>query len=358
VQPVPPEVVGYFMPELRAMNIRWVKFLQADQPQVTHPYLVEQLVAEGIEPVMRVYQPFNQPYAHLGELVAQAVSMGVHYFELYNEPNLAGPAGGWQEGQSVNVERLVDLWILAARQVRAAGGHPSLPPLAAGGTVDDLVFLRQFLDGVGARGQTDLLPGAWLPVHNYFFNHPLDYPNDPVNLRSEPLTEAEIAERGLTPEQVGAIDLARRNSRLPRALGGFWVGDTIDADSNAFRKFEAYAHLFFSRFGYYLPVIGSEGGAIMGAAEDPRYPPVTDQDLTQLTLGAYHAMLDRVPAYFLAQISWLLANQAGGNGDERFDEAAWYKDRAGTVLPVVNALKSDGRRYAVRAWREPPLPNP
>ena len=357
VQPEPAAVTHYFVPELRAMNMKWVTFLQADQPQLTNAYLVEQLVASGIEPMMRVYQPFNQPYAHLGDLVAQAVPMGVHYFELYNEPNLAGLAGGWRKGHSISVERMVDLWIIAARQVRAAGGRPSLPPLAAGGTVDDLVFLRQFLDGVAARGQGDLLPGAWLPVHNYFFNHPLDYPNDPVNVSSDPLTDAEIATRGLTPAQVFAIDQARRMSRLPRLLGGSWVGATIDADSNGFRKFEAYAHLFFSRFGYYLPLIGTEGGAIIGEAEDHRYPPVTDRDLTQRTLGAYHAMLDGAPGYFFAQTSWLLANRAGGNADARFEAAAWYKDRAGTVLPVVNALKSDERRDAVRAWQEPPLPN-
>ncbi|MFN8455255.1 MAG: hypothetical protein U0401_11420 [Anaerolineae bacterium] len=68
-QPLPKEVVDYFIPELRAMNIKWFKFLQDDSPKVTDPYLVEQLVASGIEPIMRVYQPFNDPYQHLLELV-------------------------------------------------------------------------------------------------------------------------------------------------------------------------------------------------------------------------------------------------------------------------------------------------
>ena len=85
------------------MNIKWVKFLQDDLPVVTDPYLVGQLVARGIEPVMRVYQPINEPYQHLPELVTQAAGLGVHYFELFNEPNLAGPAGGWSEGEQPNV---------------------------------------------------------------------------------------------------------------------------------------------------------------------------------------------------------------------------------------------------------------
>jgi hypothetical protein len=352
-QPLPKEVVDYFVPELRAMNIKWFKFLQDDAPSVTDPYLIEQLTSSGIEPVMRVYKPFNEPYQHLPELVPQAVKMGVHYFELYNEPNVAGPAGGWPEGEPINVERVVDLWLAAAQQVHSAGGHPSLPPLAGGGTVDDLVFLRQFLAGVRARGQAGLLPHSWLAVHNYFLNHPLDYPTDPVNVDDVPLTEAEIAERALTPEQVEAINHARSIAKLPREQGGFWVGNTIDEDSNAFRKFDAYAKLFYRRFGYYLPVIGTEGGAIIGAAEDPRYPQVRTEDLTILTLGAYHTMLDDALPYFFAQTAWLLANSAGEHADKRFEQAAWYKDREGTVLPVVEALKADPRREEVRPWQEP-----
>ena len=201
-----------------------------------------------------------------------------------------------------------------------------------------------------------MLPGAWIAVHNYFLNHPLDYPTDPVNVHDEPLAEAEIAERGLTPEQVEAINHARSIAKMPREKGGFWVGNTIDEDSNGFLKFEAYANLFYRRFGYYLPVIGTEGGAIIGAAEDPRYPPVREEDLTLLTLGAYHALLDDAPAYFFAHTPWLLANSAGEHLDERFERAAWYKDRQGTALPVVEALKADLRKDEVRVWGEPESP--
>ncbi len=347
-QKLPPQVVDYFVAELLEMNIKWVKFLQDDLPAVTDPYLVEQLVANDIEPVMRIFKPFNEPYQHLKPLAAEATAMGVHYFELYNEPNLAGPAGGWPEGESINIERMIDLWILAAKDIHAAGGLPGLPSLAGGGTVDDMVFLRHFLDGVKARGQADLMLGAWLPVHNYFLNHPLAYPTDPVNVNDVPLTEAEIAERELSPEQVEAINHARSMAKLPREEGGFWVGNTIDEDSNAFGKFEAYANIFFDRFGYYVPVIGTEGGAIIDSAEDPRYPPVSEEDLTALTLAAYHAVLDNAPLYFFAHTPWLLANSAGEHADERFEHAAWYKDRSGITLPVVEALKADVRKDEVR----------
>jgi hypothetical protein len=350
-QPLPREVTDYFIEELLAMNIKWVKFLQDDLPRVSDSYLVEQLVANEIEPVLRVYQPFNDRYEHLPELVVAATGLGVHYFELYNEPNVAGPAGGWREGEAINVQRIIDRWIMAAIDVHQAGGQPSLPPLAGGGTVDDKIFLRQFLDGVQARGRADLFHGAWIPVHNYFLNHPLDYPTDPVNVHDVPLTAAEIAERNLTPEQVEAINHARAIAKLPREQGGFWVGNTIDEDSNAFRMFDAYANIFYERFGYYLPLIGTEGGAIAGAQEDPRYPPVRDEDVTRLTLAAYHFMLDAAPPYYFAHTPWLMANRAGEHADERFEHAAWYKDRGGTTLPVVEALKRDPRRDEMRRFQ-------
>lgn len=347
-QPQPRETVDYFLKEIRQMNMKWVKLLQDDRPDLTHTYLIEQLVANGIEPVLRVYKPFNEPYQHLKTLVPAAVAKGVHYFQLYTEPNLAGPDGGWREDEPIRIERIVDRWILAARDVHEGGGHPALPALAPGGDVDDMVFLDRFLSGLAARGQADLLRGAWIPVHNYFLNHPLSYPSDAVNLYDVPLTTEEIQDRGLSPEQAAAINRARRIAKWPRSLGGFWVGNTVMEDSNGFRKFEAYATVCYRRFGFYLPVIGVEGGAVIGSAEDPRYPPVREEDVTALTLAAYHTMLDSAPPCFFAHTSWLLANLAGGHADKRFEQAAWYKDMYGTTLSVVHALKEDPRRFEVR----------
>jgi hypothetical protein len=77
--------------------------------------------------------------------------------------------------------------------------------------------------------------------------------------------------------------------------------------------------------------------------------------LTRLTLGAYHTLLDNAPPYFFAQTAWLMANHAAEHEDERFEQATWYKDRQGTMLPVVAALKADPRKDEVRAWHEPAL---
>ncbi|MCB0155526.1 MAG: hypothetical protein KDF65_12090 [Anaerolineae bacterium] len=350
----PPQMVDFFIDELQAMNIKWLKIMQGDLPKVEHQYLVEQLVAHDIEPIIRVYRPYNDPYENLAGLVAAAQPLGVHYYELYNEPNIGGFPGGWRDGEAISVARMLDLWIPAAEAIQQAGGYPGLPTLAPGGSYDDMVFLREFLDGLIARQRTDLLDRAWIPLHNYFLNHPFDYPSDPVNLHSVPLSAEEISRRGLTPEQVQIINTARANSHQP---GGYYVGDTVHEDSNGFRKFEAYAQIFYDRFGYHIPIITTEGGPLTGDHQDPRYPAITDADVTDLTVRAYHAMLDTAPAYYFAFAPWLLANGAGGHWDAAWEGAAWYKVD-GSTLPVVAALKGDPRRNEVRNWDYRPLNEP
>lgn len=346
----PEHMVDFYVREFQAMNIKWVKIMQGDAPKLEHIYLIEQLVAHDMEPVLRVYKPYNDPYEHLDTIVSLGLAAGVHYFELHNEPNIAGFPGGWRDGEAISIERILDLWIPAAEAVQRAGGYPGLPTMAPGGSYEDKRFLREFLDGLIARDRTDLLDQAWIPIHNYFLNHPFDYPADPVNQLALPLSAEEIAQRGLSEAQVQSINAARRNDSKRNGLPpGEPLGETIHQDSNAFRQFDAYAKIYFDRFGHYIPLITTEGGVIIGDAQDQRYPPITEADVTTLTLQAYTAMLDDVPAYYFAFMPWLVANNAGGHWDEAWEGAAWYKID-GSTLDVVPALKADPRRHEVRDW--------
>src|SRR5207248_258750 len=182
----------------------------------------------------------------------------------------------------------------------------------------------------------------------------VDYPDDEVNLKNVPLSTSEIERRGLTPQQAAAIDHARQIAHLARTPGGHTVLDKPSDDSNGFRKFEAYERIFVSRFGYEIPIISTEGGAIGGAHEDPRYPTLSDADVSAETLFAYQYMLERAPAYYFAFTPWVLANFAGGHGDPRFEAAAWYKAINGPTLPVVAVLKRNpliGQVRVRQQWR-------
>lgn len=349
----PTATVDRFVAEVSRLGIKWVKIMQADQPKVEHEYLIRALIQRGIMPILRVYRADNAPYEHLEALVRQAVPLGVYYYELYNEPNVAGQAGGWQEGERIRPERIADNWLLAAEAVTRAGGYPGTPALAPGGHYEDTAFLRAFLRRIVARGRKDILEKSWIALHNYFLNHPLDYPEDPVNLKGEPLSPQEIAQRGLSEAEARSINEARANSRRPRAQGGYYVGSTIYQDSNAFRKFEAYAAIVQEEVGFVMPILSTEGGAIPGTQEDPRYPRVTDQDVAEWTTGAFAYMLEKAPSYYFVFTPWLLANLAGGGSDTSWEEAAWFKGFAGEAKPVVEAV----RRLA-SASRPRVLPTP
>ncbi len=269
----------------------------------------------------------------------QAVPLGVHYFELYNEPNVSGEAGGWRAGESISPERLADNWLLAAEAVVRAGGLPGTPALAPGGNYEDTAFLGAFLRRIVARGQKEILTKSGIALHNYFLNHPLDYPEEPVNLQSVPLSAQEIAQRGLSEAEVRSINAARANSRRPRSQGGYYRGSTIQQDSNAFRKFEAYEAIVRQEVGFTMPILSTEGGAIPGTQEDPRYPRVTDDDVARWTVGAFRYMLKEAPAYYFVFTPWLLANLAGGGSDYNWENATWFKGFAGEEMPVVEAVR-------------------
>ncbi|HEY66048.1 MAG TPA: hypothetical protein G4O02_15910 [Caldilineae bacterium] len=160
----PPEVVDRFVAEARRMGIRWVTFLNQDAQIGANDYLVRRLVESGIMPIMRIYTDGGAPIqGDLAALVRHYRRLGVYYFQLYNEPNLRVE----NQGRFPHVKRYIDLWLPAARVVAANGGLPGFGALSPQGDVDDLVFLREALREIKARGAVDVLDRAWLSVHNY-----------------------------------------------------------------------------------------------------------------------------------------------------------------------------------------------
>jgi hypothetical protein len=159
-----PPVVDRFVAEAQRMGVRWVTFLNRGTEIGANDYLVKRLVQAGIMPVMRIYTDAGAPIeGDLAALVRHYRSLGVYYFQLYNEPNLRVENGG----RMPDVSRYLDLWLPAARIVAANGGLPGFGALSPQGDVDDLTFLREALRQIKARGATETLNRAWLSVHNY-----------------------------------------------------------------------------------------------------------------------------------------------------------------------------------------------
>lgn len=168
-----PAVVDRFVAELRRMHIKWVVFLNDGTQIGDNDYLVEQLVGNGMMPVMRVYRSTITPHdGDLAALVRHYRTKGVVYYQLYNEPN-------------VNVENMqgfanplhyAEMWAGAARVVVDNGGLPGLGALSPGGAYDHYTFLDRTLRALKTSGDSDLLNRTWLSVHNYHGTRPLDDP--------------------------------------------------------------------------------------------------------------------------------------------------------------------------------------
>lgn len=275
------DVVDRFVREAKEMKIKWMVILNDDAKIGENDYLVKQLVANGIMPIMRIYTPNGRPIqGDLEKLVTHYRQLGVFYYQLYNEPNLnvENPDG------VPNVDRYLDKWIPAARAVVSAGGLPGFGSLAPGGNFDDIEFLKQAFDKVKQRGEVPLLDSAWLSMHNYTLNHPLDYAKD----------------------------------------------------SNGFLKFKWYDAIVREKLGRQMPIIGTEGGTHIGSADDKTMPPIDQARQIEMVTGAYRYMKKREP-YNFVYTYWIIANEEGGGADSAFSHQALFK-RDGRS-PLVDALK-------------------
>ncbi len=268
-----PEVVDRFVEEAKAMNMRWAVVLNDGTQVGANDYLVKRLVANGIMPVMRIYTPGVQRIdGDLAAMVRHYRGLGVHYFQLFNEPNLRTENGGAQP----DVDRYLDAWVPAARIVSQEGGLPGFGALAPGGDYDDLAFLRRALERLQERGETDVLDRAWLAVHNYLMDRPVD-----------------------DPEELG------------------------------FRRYRRYDAVVREVLGRSMPIIGTEGGIQIGSRLD-------EKQQADLLLQAYRAM-ERSEPYYLAYTVWTIANEAGGGHDRRWNQQALF--RPDGVSMVVDQLK-------------------
>ena len=349
-----PVVVGlgkikdFWLPELIAMGVKWVKIARHDGGLE----FAELLLKNDIMPIVRLYRPQPNP-GTLGEaalrIVSDYVSAGVRYFEFNNEPDLGVE---WQDNyvppdaqQIVARNAIVDIEAILAR-----GGYPGIPALAPG-TKWDLV------GEICRLGRRDLFSEpVWQAIHNYSLNHPLDYPYDPGNQRGAPYTQAfydQVAMDNWGGNAWGGWDLERVNRERREHAN---PGATAFDDPSCWRNYERYDKLIRDQIGRSLPLLTTENGYIVGERPDPRYPATTPQLHMAQTLEACRIMMgtssrfDHAPDYYFCTAFWLLGNYTLGHWAPEWEGQAWYSTRwPGGQLPIVAALKAEPKQ--VRTWR-------
>jgi len=278
-----PAVVDRYIDEVRAMDIKWVVLLNGleDYELTANDYLVRKLVASGIQPVMRLesrVQPLDA--GRVAKVVTQYRPLGVHYYQIFNEPNLHRE---WGEGGGHQPERFADLWADAAMTVLANGGLPGLAAMSPSGDTSDYEYLARSLAHLVVQNRYHVLNRTWLSVHNYTGGVPVDF-----------------------------------------------IGDTA-----GFGRYRGYAGICRAVLGTPLPMIGTEGGV---TPADGAWPGgATSQQEAEWIAQAYDFMATRRESYLLVYSPWVLANFAGGGRDARWEAAAWFQ--VDGPRPVVAAVQ-------------------
>lgn len=324
--------------ELQEMNMRWAKVL--DDGGGSSQEACRRLSEAGIMPVVRLYRSEPNPGTITGretEAIKRLTGAGAHYFETNNEPDTRYE---WRDGRMPRnwLEVVVDQFIHDADAVLEAGGLPAFPAMGVPAENPFRILER--------KGRADLLQkGAWIAIHNYTLNHPLDYPLDDVNQSGKPLTNDEYLRHGSWAWDGQPMELINRwrdEDKHP--------GSTLRDDAVCFRSFEQWNALVREVVGRSVPIITTEGGIVIGDRQDRRYPRNTPQIHQERTVAMADFMQRQAPQYYLANCVWLLAEAEMGHSDAGrytswesqawftwwFSESQWqFKGK----IPTVDAVK-------------------
>jgi len=291
----------FWIEQMKAMGITWYKSL------CTQVDWAKRLLDAGITPVIRLYKgqqfPGRLDAAQL-EDAARLVDVGVQYFEVGNEPNLAGEWQTEYRGRvdwhdAAFVQMVAGFWKQDARAILEMGGKPALyavaPTEREGGTnpqYSSIEWLKRYLVAV----DEPLIRAAvedgrvWMAVHASPFNRPLSY---------DPYTNGE------------------------------------HPDDMCMRAVEVYAGIARDVFGVVPQMISTEGGAY--SPEHLAYlgwEPYSEADWAALTVAMFE-FLERYP-YLLAMCPWVLTDE--GVADSRWKDNGWYRGR--TARAVVSAMRA------------------
>lgn len=350
----------FWLNELKAMQIKWVKLL--DDSGGSSIELCRALLDNGIMPIVRIYRQYPNP-GHLDgrgvDAVRRLIDVGVRYFETNNEPDLPAEwKGGVKPPNWLDI--VVDNFIWDADYILSLGGLPAFPAMGPGSKDNGIVRVIQ-------RGRRDIFErGAWVAIHNYTLNHPLDYPDDPVNQHGQPLTpeEYEYYRRWqyshLSPEEAAKYGVSRDEYfQFQNWAWDGWTmemvnreralkknpGATVFDDPNCFRGYEVFGQMIYDALGFYVPVISTEAGPCVDWKPDTRYPRVSPTTHAEWQMAIYRFLQDEAPEWYFTSCTWLIGARPFNDFNPAWERMSWYThiwDKQFGLngqLPIVQILK-------------------
>ncbi|MGB9301311.1 MAG: hypothetical protein WCD51_12040, partial [Anaerolineae bacterium] len=293
-----------WLPELKTMGASWLVVLSELEVPIPE-FFVKQLIESEIEPIVRVMTPAIRPLdrSSLTQLLRAYAGQGVHYVEVFSEPNLASrwPLQDWCR-QSL-VERFCDNLLPCLEEMRAVGLHPVFPALRPGGDYWDLAFLQSSLELLVSEAEGSVLQNMAIGMHNDAFDGPLSW-----------------GEGGQ-----GRWPMARPYSRPAESQDH--VGPYL---------FEWYDEIVQTTLGQSLGLL-SMGGVADGDPSRLSASAWTDQEAhAERALAIAQTVMDgEVPSYVINHAYWLLAAKEGDPNTAQ----AWYRVQ-GEGCQAVSTMKA------------------
>lgn len=274
----------------------------------------------GITPIVRLYlgewgaKPFD---SNLQSITEAFISVGVRWFEFYNEPNLGvewqpGFDPDWRDTDNV-IRPLMDNWLTWAEYMASRGCYPGFIPLAESDTEQRSsvlwmdAFLRYLAQTHFQRFQTLLNSGMYVATHPYILNHfyqevpgggPLSARPPELQRADEPGWHFEYPYDPICQANDPGRTVFGGTARTP-------FGDPVGL--------LAMGHMFNQRaaewFGTQaVPVMGTEGG-IWGFRghtyqQDTRYPSYNEQSHAEATRAMFDWIATSAPPWFFGLTLW------------------------------------------------------
>ncbi|MFQ5945175.1 MAG: SpoIID/LytB domain-containing protein, partial [Anaerolineae bacterium] len=302
-----------FAPHLESMGVTWMSLISDLSRSIPAEFL-RRLIERGIEPIIRVDSP-GVVYLDQDVLRWRCETYrdsGVHYIQIYNEPNLAYEWPDWSPHGLA--ERFMDHLIPALETMHGVDGIcPVFTPMAGGGNYWDVDLLRQCLEIINRRGLRHLFQKMAVGIHNYAHNRPLTWGKGGQNLWpcSKPHREEPGCENQL----------------------GFYM-------------FEWYDQIVRYQVGVSRPLISTESGVIVGNQANAHFPPIDRALHAERSKEMARMIMEgEVPPYLMNGAYWLLFTE----DPNKWAAHRWFRDDGHPVLPdSASALRALAKHQRLR----------
>ncbi len=316
-----PHDIKRWMPELKSMGASWLVVLSRLESPIPE-FMVKELIASEIEPIVRVVTPVVEPIDRpiLTELLSVYAGWGVHYVEVFGEPNLASRWRLQDWCRPSLVERFVDLLLPCLEQMDAAGLFPVFPALRPHGSYWDLSFLQSALQLLTSQVNASLVEKMVVGMHNHAWDKPLSW------------------------GQGG-------QERWPAARPYYSPPEC--QDHIGFNLFQWYNEIIRATVGSSLGLICMGSGAVGNPCSTVGGGSADEKRLADRSVTIARMVMDgSIPEYVLNHTFWLLATDEGDSCRVH----GWY-GADGAESPAVTAVKGM-LKHPRCAYGQDPAPVP